>query len=564
MSRLRIQIEKIVSEGFDLEIPAESGASDRVVLARVVHLRGTYEHDARQIWLRRLAADELGIAQLAWHWGEGRDGGRIVLPGASDLAGVVLDLAIARAARKVDRALTGSITVARATLAEIGLTLGELQLAGAVTLAGLEVLEAADGAPSRVAVAELHARGLHVTSAGLPVTATELSVTGLRVARSGSVVDVDVGRVQAAGLRLRLGDVQIVVSSLVATGVRARREGDATDVEIGACELRGVELVQGGSHVRIDELLVPSGLRFTGGELTVPSTKFGAAQVEVHLAPAGAEPAPSSTGRRRKRRVDLRLLDLLGGRVDVDATVDARVPFLKRRLATHRFRVPIEDGTIDFKKLEGDLSLLEDSLLDFEVRRGKLVLEVKPPLLSFAKKTLVDWELAPEEIVLAERHRVHLRTLASPRIHAGDDEAPKKSAGESSFELTRLDLDPIEAELRLGGPTEIAFGDEGVIHLGTSREPAIAELHVRGALHHRAQGEGPPTEIHVTAKKLRLGAEGIAVGTWVASVEALVVASVEDAVVVLRGARPVAVRASLHGVGLGALRVAPAAPRRRR
>lgn len=563
MSRLRIQIEKIVSDGFDLELPGEHGVTDRVVLARVTALRGTYEHDARQIRLRRLAADALGIAQLAWHW----DGGHIVLPGAGDLSGVVLDLAIARAPRKAGRALTGTASVARADLVEVGLHLAQAQLAGAVALVGLEVLEPADGTASRVALAELRVKGLHASAAGTPVTATELEIAGLRVGRQGAHLDLAADRVQGAALRTRVGDLQIAVASLVATDLRARREGDALDVEVGALELRGLELVMGDSHLRIDQLLLPTGLRWTGGELAVGSTRIDAAHLQVQVPPPGSsDAAPSSAapsaGRKRKRRVDLRLLDQLSGRLDVDATVDARVPFLKRRLATHRFRIPIQDGTIDYKKLEGDLSLLEDSLLDFEVRRGKLVLEVKPPILRFAKKTLVDWALPPEEVALAERSRVHLRTLASPRIHAGEADPGSRKEGEAAFALTRLDLDPIDAELRLGGPAEMTIGD-GVLHLGTAREPAVGALRVQGALHHRARGESPPTELHLTASQLRVGAEAIAAGSWLISAEVLGVASIDDGLILLRGPRPGAARASLRGVGIRGLRLTPA-PRRKR
>ena len=99
--------------------------------------------------------------------------------------------------------------------------------------------------------------------------------------------------------------------------------------------------------------------------------------------------------------------------------------------------------------------------------------------MRVAKKTLVDWPLGPDEVALAERNRVHLRTLAAPRVHASEPEEAAPRKGESSFELTRLELDPIDADLKLSGPGSLPVGDEGVVHLGTSRVPAIGQLVVR-------------------------------------------------------------------------------------
>lgn len=563
MSRLRIQVESIVSDGFDLELPHdEGGGSDRVVLAKVGRLHGTYEHDARQIRLRRVGADTLGVAQLAWHW----PGGRVVLPGRGDVEGLLLDLAIAKDARKTGRRLTGTITAARATLGEIGLDVEGARLACELAVTGLDVREPSDTSPSTIVVGSAIARAVHASAGEVPITVGEIHLDHLRVERDGASLGLSLGRARGEALRLRVGDVQIAAASFTVADVALDRDEGGLDLQLGAVDLQGVEIDLGATQLRLDRLVLPGGLRWSGDELSIPALKLDAAQVAARLpsptpAPARRPPAggaPPSAGRRRKQRADLRFLDRLGGRFDVDATVDARVPFLKRRLATHHFRVPIDHGTIDYKKLEGDLSLLEDSLLDFEVRRGKLVLEVKPPILRFAKKTLVDWPLEEGELALAERHRVHLRTLASPHLHTGDerDDGARKE-GDPAFELTRLDLDPIEADLRLGGPAEIAVGG-GVLHLGTAREAGIGALTVRGALHHRARGDGAPTELAIAAEKIRLAAEGVALGGWAVSAEAVALGGIEDGVVTLHGAHPSSARAVLRKLFLRGLRLARA------
>jgi hypothetical protein len=67
-----------------------------------------------------------------------------------------------------------------------------------------------------------------------------------------------------------------------------------------------------------------------------------------------------------------------------------RLPVIHRRVATHTARLAIAAGAIDFKELEHGLSLLEDTILDFEVEDRALLLERDAVL---AKKRLFAWPL---------------------------------------------------------------------------------------------------------------------------------------------------------------------------
>jgi hypothetical protein len=127
--------------------------------------------------------------------------------------------------------------------------------------------------------------------------------------------------------------------------------------------------------------------------------------------------------------LDWNLFDGLSGRVDVDLGVVLKLPVLERR-AVHEFRVAVDRGTVDFRKLERGLAGLEDSLLDFSVRDGELVLELGVPLLptrGFGRR-LIAWELPAAEQPLANDDRVRLARLAQPRILVGSDSDGDKNA----------------------------------------------------------------------------------------------------------------------------------------
>ena len=139
------------------------------------------------------------------------------------------------------------------------------------------------------------------------------------------------------------------------------------------------------------------------------------------------------------------------GHLDVDLDLDLAVPILGRRRATHEFRIPIDGGTIDYRKLEDNLSTLEDSLLDFSVRDEGLVLEVGIPLLPTRGrgKPIVTWPLDAADRELAEHQRVRLSVLSRPDVnHRGDDNGDGDDKP-SKFGLRKAKLDKLDIALAL-------------------------------------------------------------------------------------------------------------------
>src|SRR5262249_52481410 len=156
-------------------------------------------------------------------------------------------------------------------------------------------------------------------------------------------------------------------------------------------------------------------------------------------------------------------------------------------------RIPIVDGRLNFKDLERDLSLLENLVLDFVVRDGTLILEKNVPLIPFDNETLVYWPLAGEELELASRELVRLRTLLRWRLPFREN----KPRAEDAFALTRVPLEEINARLRLGGPAALVLGERGVLTLGAEERAAIGSLKVTGAIRYAMSGSTDSTEVHI-------------------------------------------------------------------
>ncbi len=116
------------------------------------------------------------------------------------------------------------------------------------------------------------------------------------------------------------------------------------------------------------------------------------------------------------------LLDGLAGVINVELSLDLTVPVIGRRRATHRFRIPIADGAVDYMGLEKDLSTLESALLDFAIRDGALVLEMGIPFLPTRGlgKPILQWDLAPADLDLARRDRIRLAVLPRFRTVGGE------------------------------------------------------------------------------------------------------------------------------------------------
>jgi len=250
---------------------------------------------------------------------------------------------------------------------------------------------------------------------------------------------------------------------------------------------------------------------------------------------ASTDHAPDE-GDAKPTRWQLELLDQLRGKVDVDLTADATLPLIGQRRATHHFRIPISNGTLNFRRLEKSLSALEDAVLDFAVREGKLVLEKDIPLVPFDRKTLVAWTLDAAERKLADKQMVRLRRLLRFELPRRNEPV---EAEPSSVELRELLFDNIEMLLDLGGPARLELPSGGSLRAGSHKEAAIESLRVRGAVRYQTKvGAAEHTTLQLESKRLNFGLDEINIGAHALSSSEVQVAAIAPSKLSFSGARP--------------------------
>ena len=261
-----------------------------------------------------------------------------------------------------------------------------------------------------------------------------------------------------------------------------------------------------------------------------------------------AEPPP---GTRKVLGLDLPLLDGLDAKVEADIVVDLKLPVIERRVATHRLRLAVDRGVIDFKQLEGGLSTLENAILDFEVFDAGLMLELDAVVV---KRELLLWPLADEGMRLARQNKVRLRTLACPTMVVpaaspkDDDDAPSPVA------LRRVEVKDIRVEGALRSASLLPVGD-GTLRLGVGDTHALGRLRVTGAVAYDPDGAPPDTTLSVELADLDVGLDAVAVGARRLDVSRARLGQVADAKVTLRGVRPRAVTATLRAVEVEGFRL---------
>jgi len=439
----------------------------------------------------------------------------------------------------VDRLEVASATLRRpaATLRRGGREL-ELRQDGEATVSELELsslVPAESGSRGRVAAGSLAIPGLTLVQGSRTLRAD--------LAAEGLAIELADGGVSAEAAHARLGDVRgpgIELAGLEGRGVKLERSSDGKlNISAAGVTLSGLELRAGAVTLRLERVSLDRGITLEGRELTIPELTFERATLDVD---------PIELGRGGGGRIDLPFLDALNGRLHADITIDVTAPVLGRRRATHPVRLTVTSGTIDFKQLERDLALLEDTVLDFEVQGDALILEKDLPLVPFDNTTLVSWHLPDrEERELARRNRVRLRRLLDFRVAEDDDHAV-------DVELHRLELSDIDLSLNLDGLAVIALGSAGEVHLGGDERPGVLELNATGALCHDATTTAQ-TELRLSLREINGRLPCFSVGGATVKSGDFRLSAVEQARVAFSGFVPRSLGLVVGSGRVGALRI---------
>jgi hypothetical protein len=507
---MRIELGELSTRGLNLNLPAaRAGAPERTL--RVLEADGLHgRYDGGK--LTDAGCTRLAIETLHWAFGTVLlDAARGALFGPLEASGQF-------------SAESPSLVLNCAELhaPELALTEGALRLRGALEARGL-VVTTGEGV-GRLTCREAIFRGFELQSNALRLSLPELRVTELVADWSGEFV-------------LQAGTAEAPQLSLAQEGATATLH----DVAVAA-------LVSAGSRLSLGQL------RCGRGELEADLLALRGTAAETPASARGAQSELEAHGNESSllSRLDARLLDGLAGRVHADLHVDLNVPILGRRRAKHELRLGVEGGAIDYRALESGLATLEDSLLDFSVRDGALVLERGLPLLRTRGrgKPILLWPLEADDLELARNRRVRLARL--PHFEKADarDEPEQEPSGDddaSAFKLRELTVADIDVALALmQNPSRST---------GVLPELTFSNLTVRGQVEHQPEGPSPLGRVQLGLASLRAQIDELPIGARKLRGR-LELATLRDGELTFEDLRPRRVVTTLEGLAIAELDLA--------
>ena len=497
---MRVSIDGLATTELDLELPGPDGAQR---LIRISHASGCSGEIARSSDLLTLTGVAIKEGQLTGLEFPLRTG-RLSVSTPATLA----DLKIQTRVDTADGTLTGSFRAGMIDAEALAVLVGSVRVAGDMRCEQMEV--------------------------------------GLAPGRGEVSLAVS-----------QLGNVQLSVADMFVRARLARFENlsvswDKTVVTIRAAVARllDVEIKTNQAELTLDEVTV-EGLAWGDGSATIDTLASTRVAAVVNLSsPAestetlAVEPSSmDSDASDEHRHIDLRILDGLHGQVNVDVNLDATVPVLGRRRSTHNIRVPVHDGTINYKELERDLSTLEDAFIDIEYRNGNLVLERAVPLIPGMHKPILLWQLTEVERALAKNERiVRLRTLRG--VSFPEPRAEKK---DSSVAIRTLDFDNVNIRLALRHPADVGVATSDGLP-GVLPWAQVAEFTLQGAVHYDAGGAGSATQLELTANDVSCAPRRLTIGRYSMSADDLRVDGIERATLTIQQIQPLSVSMIVHGV----------------
>jgi hypothetical protein len=283
----------------------------------------------------------------------------------------------------------------------------------------------------------------------------------------------------------------------------------ADAASVGSAWLRD----EGGRFdVAVERVEMPRGLRLVradrGVEIVAPYVSLSEMKLNVR-GPFGrtgdrtTAPPASRAAEPGLRQAKLRFLDSLSGRIYVTVKVVLDLPVIGNRSLDQQLKVPIQEGSLDFRALEDSLNWLEGAFLDIQHDGEKLALMWKVPIFG-SSHPLISWILDRDATALASFGRVPVRSLTDFLVGSGRPNG--KPDDKKRKILQSLSLDAIDIALSLLAPRSVEAGG-GVIMFGGEDQPGMVDLKVSGSIHDRGPGEltGAIGSVDTTIKDVQLG-----------------------------------------------------------
>jgi hypothetical protein len=285
----------------------------------------------------------------------------------------------------------------------------------------------------------------------------------------------------------------------------------AGGVSIGSAWLRDDA---GRFDIAVDRIEMPRGIMLTRGEhgveIVAPHTALSEMKLNVkgpfgRSGEGGDSKAPPRSARDGGlRQHKLRFLDSLSGRINLTIKVVLDLPVLGVRTLDQQLRVPIEEGSLDFRKLEDSLDWLEGAFLDIRHDDTKLAVAWKVPIVG-SGRDLIAWELDDQAATDATFGRVPVRSLADFRM-VPSRRSERDLSDRRRKTLQALSFDAIDIALSLVAPRSLEAGG-GIIMFGGDDHPGMVDQRVTGSIRDRGPGalRGTIGSVDTTFKDVQIG-----------------------------------------------------------
>ncbi len=550
---MRFSLKQTSARAFDISLPDQEGRARQLGFEHITELGGAVEIAPHAILLQEAAARSLQLTAAEWRTPSG-----LITTGAPV---AVMELFVdGRIPRGDSRSLPldGRVTVKRLHTDSLVLEGFIPRLACGVRV---ERLDVAQHAPTGTAALEsLALSELETTLGNFLVRLAEASIGNVQArwpVAGAAGADTPAG----AGEAGQDSGLEVTAASITAAGLGMRSRA----IEIAA------------DHVAVQEAAI-RGRTFSLAAVSVSKLSLEldlaalATRERDDAAAAAAEAPPAKPSIRSL--IDWRFLDRVDGQIDVNVTVDVHLPVIRRRRATHYFRVPIEKGIFNYRQLESGLSSLENAVIDFDLKGHKLVIERDLPIIRM-RKNLVEWHLDDEEMALARQRKVKLRTL--PRY-----EITPSNGKNSDVKLHGIEIHPINIDLSVSPATTTALssatateadpgaatGDDAGVHTAGEVRADAAQAEQASPSAHEYRGILPELSLRrlmvtgsidypdaegslaIKVKQLATALRGLPLGNVVVNVGAVRVDSIDPIKIVFDGLVPRAISLTINGLEL--------------
>jgi hypothetical protein len=527
---LDIRLEQLDASDFALELPASERAGDRAItLGKVGGLRGKLHVDPDVVRLDDTHADSGVVAAMSWPL---RGGVLVVTEAPAALSSVELDLV---SPRRGAGPLSLDARVGHLDAERVGLTSGSAALRCAIHGSAIQL---------SIAEGELSAGAATVGAADIDLTLGDLRLRGA---------------LSAGELKIQSHDGHTTVRATSASASELSLVTEHTTLILRGVELDGGIAIK-GRDVRIDRAAVAEAeieVSFPRRPPVEPEPPPPPEPPELDERPdttplPGGLPIPEGVDLRDDivwngalPIFDLRDLDRLAGKIEVGLVVNAQLPVVGKYNLARTFKIPIDDGALDFVEVERQLSTLEDAFIDFAVREGQLVLKRDIPLLPTRGKTLVSWPLSPVEQALAQNRVIRLRAL--PRI-----QVPRPKRDEKRATINEVRVEKPHVELTLNKAKSDAVEPE---HPAAVSLNQLETLAVDGNLLFQAAENRRELEASALVRGLSLAVRNLAIGTRLLSGAEMILGELHVEFTEWDGFRPVKLVARARDLAIKGLTI---------